>query len=163
MLCHSTNHGHGTICLPLSNPTEKAECTPKHAYEWTDGKALVAAGVQFPDVEINGKTFHPGQANNFYIFPALGLAVYATKAKKIDDKMFIAGARGCADCVSKADRRRGMLYPPQREMLNIETRIAIAIARDIFDRGLAGVDEPEDLSAMIQEHIYEPSYDNAES
>jgi malate dehydrogenase (oxaloacetate-decarboxylating)(NADP+) len=56
------------IIFPLSNPTDKAECTPRQAYEWTDGKALVAAGVQFPDVTLDGKKFHPGQANNFYIF-----------------------------------------------------------------------------------------------
>jgi malic enzyme len=56
------------IIFPLSNPTDKAECTPKEAYEWTDGRALVAAGVQFPDITIGGKTFHPGQANNFYVF-----------------------------------------------------------------------------------------------
>ena len=82
------------IILPLSNPTDKAECMPEQAYAWTDGRALVAAGVQFPDVRIDGKTFHPGQANNFYIFPAIGLAVYATRPKRIDDRMFIEAARG---------------------------------------------------------------------
>ena len=63
------------VIFPLSNPTDKAECTPEQAYDWTDGKALVAAGVQFPDVTVQGKTFHPGQAHNFYVFPAFGLAV----------------------------------------------------------------------------------------
>ena len=60
------------IVFPLSNPTDKAECTPEQAYTWTDGKALVACGVQFPDVTVKGKTYHPGQANNFYIFPRRG-------------------------------------------------------------------------------------------
>ncbi|EBA08635.1 NAD-dependent malic enzyme [Sagittula stellata] len=152
------SHCDRPVIFPLSNPTHSAECTPKDAYTWTDGKALVACGVQFPDVEIEGQTFHPGQANNFYIFPALGLAVYATKAKTIDDKMFIAAARGCADQVSAHDRQQGMLFPRQRDMLNTETRIAIAIARDIFDRGLAGVEEPEDVGALIQSQIYQPVY-----
>lgn len=148
------------VIFPLSNPTANAECTPADAYAWTDGKALVACGVQFPNVELNGQVFHPGQANNFYIFPALGLAVYATKARSIDDKMFIAGARGCSDQVGEADRKRGMLFPPQREILSTEIRIATAIARDIFDRGLAGVPEPEDIGALIQSCIYEPVYHN---
>lgn len=148
------------IIFPLSNPTANAECTPKDAYTWTDGKALVACGVQFPDIKINGKTFHPGQANNFYVFPALGLAVYATKAKKIDNKMFVAAARGCADQVSVTDRELGTLFPPQRDILTTESRIATAIARDIFDRGLAGVEEPEDVGALIQACIYKPVYHN---
>ena len=152
------SHCERPVILPLSNPTANAECTPEDAYTWTDGKALVACGVQFPDVTVNGQTFHPGQANNFYIFPALGLAVYATRAKTIDDRMFIAAARGCADQVSPTDRQQGMLFPRQRDMLNTETRVAIAIARDIFDRGLAGIEEPEDLTALIQSQIYRSVY-----
>ena len=152
------SHCERPVIFPLSNPTDRSECTPEQAYTWTDGKALVACGVQFPDVTVGGKTFHPGQANNFYIFPALGLAVYATKAKKIDDKMFIAAAKGCADTISVTDRAQGTLFPPQRDMLATETRIAIAIARDIFDRGLAGVEEPQDVGALIQSQIYQPVY-----
>jgi malate dehydrogenase (oxaloacetate-decarboxylating)(NADP+) len=54
------------IIFALSNPTDKAECTAEQAYTWSKGKALYAAGVQFPDVKVDGQTFHPGQANNFY-------------------------------------------------------------------------------------------------
>src|SRR5215470_3336932 len=87
------------IIFPLSNPTDKAECRPEQAYEWTNGKALVAAGVQFPDVTMDGKTFHPGQANNFYIFPAIGLATYVARPKLITDECFIVAAEACADQV----------------------------------------------------------------
>jgi malate dehydrogenase (oxaloacetate-decarboxylating)(NADP+) len=146
------------IIFPLSNPTDKAECTPEQAYAWTDGRALVAAGVQFPDVTIDGKTFHPGQANNFYIFPAIGLAVYATRPKRIDDSMFIAAARGSADQVSQADRDKGMLFPPQNDILETEITTATRIAEHIFERGQAAVDRPDDIRAWIKAMTYKPVY-----
>src|SRR5262249_27707979 len=132
------------IVFPLSNPTDKAECTPRQAYEWTDGKALVAAGVQFPDVTVGGKTFHPGQANNFYIFPAIGLAVYATKPKRIDDGTFIEAARGSADQVSQTERDKGMLFPPQDAILEPEITTPTRVAGHIFDRGQPTGDRPDD-------------------
>ena len=88
------------IIFALSNPTEHAECTPQQAYEWSNGKAIYAAGVQFHPVEYKGKTYHPGQANNFYIFPAIGMAVLATQAKRVNDAMFIEAAHAIADEVS---------------------------------------------------------------
>ena len=149
------------IIFPLSNPTNKAECTPEQAYEWTKGKALVAAGVQFPDVTVGGKTFHPGQANNFYIFPALGLAVYATRPKRIDDKMFIAAAKGSADQVSATDREQGMLFPRQDNILDTEITTASRVAEHIFDRGLATVDRPADIRSWLEAMTYKPSYEYA--
>jgi malate dehydrogenase (oxaloacetate-decarboxylating)(NADP+) len=146
------------IIFPLSNPTDKAECTPAQAYEWTGGKALVAAGVQFPDVTLDGKTFHPGQANNFYIFPAIGLAVYATRPKRIDDRMFIAAARGSADQVSQAERDRGMLFPPQDDILETEMTTATRVAEHIFEHGQATVDRPDDIRAWIKAMTYKPAY-----
>src|SRR4029077_14708352 len=52
------------VIFALSNPTNKAECSAEQAYTWSKGKALFAAGVQFPDVTLDGRTYHPGQANN---------------------------------------------------------------------------------------------------
>src|ERR1700720_2338732 len=69
------------VILALSNPTEHAEGTPEQTYTWSKGKAIYAAGVQFAPVHYNGQTFLPGQANNFYIFPAVGMAIFATQAK----------------------------------------------------------------------------------
>jgi malate dehydrogenase (oxaloacetate-decarboxylating)(NADP+) len=151
-------HAPCPIIFPLSNPTDKAECTPKQAYEWTDGKALVAAGVQFPDVTVGGKTFHPGQANNFYIFPAIGLAVYATRPKRIDDRMFIAAARGSADQVSQADRDKGMLFPRQNDILETELTTATRVAEYIFEQGQATVARPDDIRAWIKAMTYKPVY-----
>ena len=146
------------IIFPLSNPTDKAECTPEQAYTWTDGKALVACGVQFPDVTVHGKTFHPGQANNFYIFPAIGLAVYATKPKRITDRMFIDAAKASADQVSRDDRDHGMLFPPQSKILEVEITTASRIAEEIFNRGEATVERPNDVRAWIESLTYKPEY-----
>ncbi len=146
------------IIFPLSNPTDKAECTPEQAYTWTDGKALVACGVQFPDVTVNGKTYHPGQANNFYIFPAIGLAVYATRPKRINDKMFIAAAQASADQVSRDDRDRGMLFPKQSHILETELTTATRVAEFIFDQGEATVERPKDVRAWIEALAYKPEY-----
>lgn len=152
-------HSDRPIIFPLSNPTNKAECTPEQAYTWTDGRALVACGVQFPDVTFGGKLFHPGQANNFYVFPALSLAAYATKPERIDNQMFIAAAKGTAAQVSQADRDQGMLFPRQDDILKTEIATAVAVAEDIFDRNLAGIERPNDVRALIESCIYEPSYD----
>ena len=155
------SHTDRPIIFPLSNPTNKAECTPEQAYRWTDGKALVACGVQFPDVELNGKTFKPGQANNFYIFPAVGLAVYATRPKRIDDEMFIAAAHGSANQVSQADRNEGMLFPRQDHILQTELNTAAHVATSIFDRGLATVERPADIRAWIESLTFKPVYTNS--
>ena len=146
------------IIFPLSNPTDKAECTPEQAYKWTDGRALFAAGVQFPDVAVNGKTYHPGQANNFYIFPAVALAVYATRPRRITDRMFIEAAKATDDQVGPDDRGRGMLFPPQANVLETEVTTAARVAEYIFDQGQATVERPTDVRAWLEGLTYKPQY-----
>src|SRR5580658_7446258 len=89
------------IIFAYSNPTEHAECTAEEAYRWSEGRALYAAGVQFQPVQYKGKTLVPGQGNNLYIFPAVGLAIYATRARLVTDEMFIAAAQAVADQVTE--------------------------------------------------------------
>jgi malate dehydrogenase (oxaloacetate-decarboxylating)(NADP+) len=146
------------IIFALSNPTDHAECTPLEAYGWTQGRAIYAAGVQFPPVRIDGKTLIPSQANNVYIFPAIGMAIYATQAKRVTDEMFIVAARAVADQVTRQQLEEGMLYPPQANLLDVELTTAGKVAELIFARGLARVDKPADANAFIRSHAYEPQY-----
>jgi len=95
-----SNNNDRPIIFALSNPTEHAECTAEEAYRWSDGKAIYAAGVQFAPVHYNGETFLPSQANNFYIYPAVGLAIYATRAKFVTDEMFIEASKATAEQVT---------------------------------------------------------------
>ncbi len=146
------------IIFALSNPTNKAECTAEQAYTWSNGKALYAAGVQFPEVTLNGKTFHPGQANNFYIFPAIGLATYVARPRRITDECFIKAAEASADQVGPALRAKGMLFPSQSEILELEITTATRVAELMFDRGLAQVARPSDLRAWIESQLYKAQY-----
>jgi len=146
------------IIFALSNPTEHAECTPEEAYQWSKGKALYAAGVQFPPVSYNGQTLLPGQANNFYIFPAVGMAIYATQAKRVTDEMFIEAAHALADQVTPGQLKQGLLYPPQSDILETEIKVAARAAKVVFDSNLARVARPADYEAFIRSHIYEPEY-----
>jgi malate dehydrogenase (oxaloacetate-decarboxylating)(NADP+) len=146
------------IIFALSNPTDKAECSAEQAYIWSNGKALFAAGVQFPDVTINGKTFRPGQANNFYIFPAIGLATYAARPRRITDECFVVAAQASADQVGPDLRAKGMLFPGQANILEMEVTTATRIAEFMFDQGLAQAERPRDIRAWIEGMLYQPHY-----
>jgi malate dehydrogenase (oxaloacetate-decarboxylating)(NADP+) len=146
------------VVLALSNPTEHAECTPEQAYTWSKGKAIYAAGVQFPPVHLNGQTFLPGQANNFYIFPAVGMAIFATQAKRVTDDMFIEAAKAVADQVPPDLLKQGLLYPLQANILETEIQTAARIAKLVFDSGLARVEKPADMVRFIRGHVYKPEY-----
>ena len=146
------------VILALSNPTEHAECTPEQAYTWSNGKAIYAAGVQFPPVHFKGQTFLPGQANNFYIFPAIGMAVFATQASRVTDEMFIEAARAVADQVPSDLLKQGLLYPLQSNILETEIQTAARIAKLVFDSGLARVARPADIVSFIRNLVYKPEY-----
>jgi malate dehydrogenase (oxaloacetate-decarboxylating)(NADP+) len=146
------------IIFALSNPTDHAECTAEDAYRWSQGRALYAAGVAFPPVRYGGKIFVPGQGNNMYIFPAVGLALYATRARRVTDEMFVAAARGVAEQVTRAELDAGLLYPPQTDILQTEITTALRVTEVIFARGLAAVDRPRDLRAFLESQLYKPEY-----
>jgi len=148
------------VVLALSNPTEHAECTPEQAYTWSKGKAIYAAGVQFAPVHYNGQTFLPGQANNFYIFPAVGMAIFATQATRVTDEMFIEAGQAVADQVPSELLKQGLLYPLQSNILEAEIQTAARVAKLVFDSGLATVPRPADMVAFIREHVYKPEYVN---
>ena len=151
------------VILALSNPTDHAECTPDQAYRWSKGKAIYAAGVQFAPVHLNGQTFLPGQANNFYIFPAVGMAIFSTQAKRVTDEMFIEAGQAVADQVPPELLKQGLLYPLQANILEIEIQTAARVAELVFDAGLARVERPDDIVAFIRKHVYTPKYSAQEA
>ena len=146
------------VIFALSNPTNKAECSAEQAYAWSNGKALFAAGVQFPDARLNGTVFHPGQANNFYIFPAVGLATYVARPRQLNDECFIVAAEATADQLGPDLRAKGMLFPNQSNILETELTTATRVAEFMFDTGLAQVERPRAIRPWIESQLYKPEY-----
>ncbi len=146
------------IIFPYSNPTSRSECTAEEAYRWSQGRAIFASGSPFPPVEIGDKTFVPGQGNNVYIFPALGMAVYATEATRVTDAMFIVAAKAVAEQVTDQSLATGLIYPPQSQILAASLHVATRVAEYIFDHGLARVDRPNDVADLIRSRTYQPVY-----
>jgi malate dehydrogenase (oxaloacetate-decarboxylating)(NADP+) len=146
------------IIFPYSNPTSRSECTAEEAYRWSSGRAIFASGSPFPPVEIGGKTFVPGQGNNVYIFPAMGMAVYATQSTRVTEEMFIIAAKAVAEQVSDASLETGLIYPPQSQIFEASLHVATRVAEYIFEKELARVPRPPDIAALVRGSAYRPVY-----
>lgn len=146
------------IIFPYSNPTSRSECTAEEAYRWSKGQAIFASGSPFGPVQIEGRHFVPGQGNNVYIFPAMGMAVFATEATRVTEEMFIVAAKAVAEQVSDESLEKGLIYPPQSRIFEASMHVAAAVAEYIFDHGLARVERPDDLVGHIRSVAYSPAY-----
>lgn len=146
------------IIFALSNPTANAECTAEQAYQWTNGRAIFASGSPFNVVHINNEIKIPGQGNNAYIFPGLGLGVLNSGATRVNDEMLISAAEALANSVSQTQIDHGCLYPPLKEIRKVSAKIAVAVAQTAEQCGLTQTPLPQDFDQLIQEKMYDPKY-----
>ena len=146
------------IIFALSNPTANSECTAEEAYGWSEGRAIFASGSPFDPVTLEGKTYVPGQGNNSYIFPGVGLGVVAVRARRVTDGMFMAAAKTLASLVTEDDLTQGRIYPSLKRIREVSAAIGTAVAEEAYKLGLARVAEPENLPAFIKAKMYEPVY-----
>lgn len=148
------------VIFALSNPTSKAECTAEQAYSWTNGRAIFASGSPFDPVTLNGKTYVPGQGNNAYVFPGVGLGIIESGARHVTNEMFFAAAKALAKEVSEDDLAEGSVYPPLPQIRDVSAVIASVVAEVAYERGLATVERPDDLLDYMKSRQYQPDYES---
>jgi len=144
------------VIFALSNPTSKSECTAEQAYAWSDGKAIFTSGSPFGEVVRDGRTFRPGQGNNAYVFPGIGLGAVACQARTLPDEIFLEAARALAELVAESDLAAGCLYPPLRSIRKLSLAIAVRVAKKAYATGVARRPQPKNLRAAIAKVMYEP-------
>ena len=146
------------IIFALSNPTSKSECTAAHAYQWSDGKAIFASGSPFDPVKYKDSMYYPGQGNNVYIFPGIGLGVLYSHASRVNDRMFLEAARVLSDCISEEELERGQIYPSVENIREVSARIAEAVTRVAIEDRLSEKPLPENILDDIKAQMYTPEY-----
>lgn len=153
-------HVRNPIIFPLSNPPSKCEGDPVELIAWTEGRGLIATGTKFPDVEFEGKHYKIGQCNNYYIFPAMGLAVLASGARRVTDSMFLVAARALADFSPALINTADGLFPSPTQIHTISKKLAFLIGKEAIKEGIADIISDEELLLRIQESFWTPEYLN---
>jgi malate dehydrogenase (oxaloacetate-decarboxylating) len=147
------------LIFPLSNPYDRAEAVPGDLICWTDGRALVATGTEFPPVSLKGRAFKIAQCNNFYIFPAVGLAVRASEAKRVTDRMMVAAAEALGNFSLVDDVNADtQLLPPIESMRDVAIQIAVMVGLQAQQDGVAQVMSEEDLRERVRQRFWIPQY-----
>jgi malate dehydrogenase (oxaloacetate-decarboxylating) len=146
------------IILPLSNPTAKSEATADDLIRWTDGRALVATGSPFAPVSYDGRKIPIAQCNNIYIFPAVGLGVVASGARRVTDTMILAAARALAENSPALQDASASLLPALADLRKVAVHIATAVGLEAQRAGLAPKAAQEELRPRVIAAQWTPAY-----
>lgn len=154
-----TQNARHPIILPLT-PLEP-EVYPEDAYEWTDGRALMATEMtrKEPVKLRDGRELHPSQCTTSYIFPGVGLGTLVSRCTKLRDEQFIAAAEAVARLVTNEDRDRGSIYPRLKDIREVSAHVAKAVAQKAYEGGFAtDIPKPHNLFDRAKQVMYNPQY-----
>lgn len=146
------------IILPLSNPTSRAEAVPADVLKWSEGRALVATGSPFDPVKINDREIPIAQCNNAYIFPGVGLAVVASKAKRVTDGMMMAAAIALSELAPATKTGEGLLLPELNTIREVSQHIAKAVIHQGIKEGHINMMDEAIIEQHLKQTMWHPNY-----
>ena len=146
------------IIFPLSNPTSHSEAEPADLLAWTEGRALVATGSPFSPVKYGGRSIAVAQCNNVFIFPAVGLGLMASKARRVTDQMMLAAAKALGEHSPALRDPLASLLPNVGTIRAVALEVAYGLARKAQEEGLAAERKPEALRQTLVESQWNPEY-----
>jgi malate dehydrogenase (oxaloacetate-decarboxylating) len=146
------------IIFPISNPTIKSEAKAEDLIRWTDARALIATGSPFAPVSYNGRTIPIAQCNNIYIFPAIGLGVVASGARRVTDPMILAAARVLGENSPAIHDASASLLPALTDLRKVAVQIATAVGLEAQKAGVAPKTTEEKLRQRVVETQWTPAY-----
>jgi malate dehydrogenase (oxaloacetate-decarboxylating) len=146
------------IIFPLSNPTAKSEANAEDLIRWTDGRALVATGSPFAPVSYGGRTIPIAQCNNVYIFPAVGLGLVASGARRVTERMMLGAAKALAANSPALKDPSASLLPPLTDIRRVAVEIAIAVGMEAQKDGVAPKLTEDELRHRVQATQWTPVY-----
>jgi len=146
------------VILPMSNPTSISEGIPQDIYDWSDGKALIATGSPFDPIQTGDGSCRIGQANNVFVFPGIGLGAIVTGATEITTTMIAASSRALAEALNEDEISSRCLMPEISRLWEVCGCVALAVARQAIEDGVAQSTEADDLETRIAEYRWVPAY-----
>jgi len=146
------------VIMPLSNPTDQSEAIPSDVMNWTSGRALIATGSPFPDVEWGAQRLRIGQGNNAFIFPGVGLGVMLAGVREVTDSLFYAAARALAAAVTEDELACGLLYPPIERLREVSSAVAATVMQAAVTEGLAEPIDPSEIERRLETGTWAPTY-----
>lgn len=151
-------HCEHPVIMPFSNPTDFAEGRPEEIIRWTKGRAFVATGSPFADVEYEGRRYRIGQGNNVFVFPGLGIGSLLCGASRITDTMITAASTALAGEVSDGELADGMLYPAVSRLRPVSRVVAAAVMAQAGKECVGQSLTDEEIQARLTAASWSPAY-----
>ncbi len=158
VITEMASHVARPIIFPLSNPTENCEAQPENILAWTQGKALIATGSPFDDVEYDGVVHDIAQCNNALSFPGIGLGVVAVGASKLTDNMLWAASNALSNMAPvRNDPSKGLL-PALKSVRRVALRVAEKVAEQAYADKVATLECHTTVGDMVNKILWQPYY-----
>jgi malate dehydrogenase (oxaloacetate-decarboxylating) len=96
-----------------------------------------------------------------FVFPGLGLAALAVRARRVTKHMIQAASKTLASQITEDELASGLLFPSVARLRAVSVAVALAVAHQAVRDGVAGVGE-DAVDRAVAATAWEPDYPSLE-